>query len=75
MRIRSTSDVFATAIAWLPILIVVGAVFMFLAQTGLFLEVNSEGTEVFMSNDASVEHWNRAEVQEHQAAKRELAQG
>ena len=72
MRIRSASDLISTVIAWLPLLLVLTGVVLALGQTGLFLEVNSDGTEVFLPNDASVEHWNRIEVQQHQQAQREL---
>jgi len=72
MPIRSLSDGLFTGLAWLPFLAFLVFSGWFLANTVLLLEVNSDGTEHFLSNAASVDHWNPQDVREHQAAKAEL---
>ena len=45
------------------------------AHTLLFIEIRSDGTETFLKNGASVEHWNKQDVQEHLRTKAELGEG
>lgn len=50
MRIRTASDVFATAIAWLPFLAVLVGVMWVLATGLVALEQRSFGSELFVKN-------------------------
>jgi hypothetical protein len=50
MRIRTASDAIYSTIAWLPMLVIAAGIMWVLAVGVLHLEINSFGTEFFVSN-------------------------
>jgi hypothetical protein len=72
MPIRSVSDAFYTAIAWLPILAFIIALGVVMTTGLVHLETRSEGTEYFVDNDASIDYYNPQDIKEDREIRREI---